>query len=172
MSDGGPAFLVNAYSDPVIVRIQGRASFLNAAPLSDFFRSMIAQDRHHFIVDFRDCAGMDSTFMGILAGAGIALRRLQPPGRMVLVRLGARNRELVCNLGLDRLMQIETGTEGDSVGEVSGKEEVLKGDPRVLSERERARLVLDAHENLVRADASNEAKFQDVLAFLRNQAEG
>ena len=35
-----------------------------------------------------------------------------------------------------------------------------------------ARLVLEAHENLVNADAANAAKFQDVLAFLRNRVEG
>jgi len=37
------------------------------------------------------------------------------------------------------------------------------------SEVESARLVLQAHENLVTADAENQAKFQDVLTFLRNR---
>ena len=31
--------------------------------------------------------------------------------------------------------------------------------------------VLKAHENLVRADKDNAPKFQDVIAFLRNQVE-
>jgi anti-sigma B factor antagonist len=31
--------------------------------------------------------------------------------------------------------------------------------------------VLEAHESLVNADAANAAKFQDVLAFLRNRVE-
>ena len=37
------------------------------------------------------------------------------------------------------------------------------------SELESARLVLEAHENLVSADETNRAKFQDVLAFLKNR---
>jgi hypothetical protein len=37
------------------------------------------------------------------------------------------------------------------------------------SELENARLVLEAHENLVAADPSNLGKFQDVLVFLRSR---
>jgi len=40
-----------------------------------------------------------------------------------------------------------------------------------LSEAENARLVLEAHENLVAADETNRTRFQDVLAFLRNRAD-
>jgi hypothetical protein len=36
---------------------------------------------------------------------------------------------------------------------------------------ESARLVLEAHENLVAADEANRSKFQDVLAYLRNRVE-
>ena len=38
-------------------------------------------------------------------------------------------------------------------------------------ELENARLVLEAHENLVATDPANQGKFQDVLAFLRNRVE-
>ena len=34
-----------------------------------------------------------------------------------------------------------------------------------------AKSVLSAHENLVKADTDNAAKFQDVIAFLKNQVE-
>jgi hypothetical protein len=39
------------------------------------------------------------------------------------------------------------------------------------SELEHARLVLQAHENLVTTDESNRSKFQDVLTFLKNRVE-
>ena len=45
------------------------------------------------------------------------------------------------------------------------------GDKGKLSEVENARLVLEAHENLVEIDASNRTKFQDVISFLKNQVE-
>jgi hypothetical protein len=39
------------------------------------------------------------------------------------------------------------------------------------SDMENARLVLEAHENLVAADPANRGKFQDVMAFLRNRVD-
>jgi DNA recombination-dependent growth factor C len=41
---------------------------------------------------------------------------------------------------------------------------------RRQSEAESARLVLEAHENLVAADEANRSKFQDVLAILRERS--
>lgn len=35
-----------------------------------------------------------------------------------------------------------------------------------------AKNILKAHENLAEADEGNVAKFQDVIAFLRNQVDG
>lgn len=168
MPDREAAFLVNPYSEPVFVKIQGRASFLNAPPLGEFFQQMIGQGKREFVIDFEACSGMDSTFMGILAGAGISLMKSQPRGRMVLTRLSPRNLDLVNNLGLDRLMTIDDGKHSAAPGEAS---EALETRDLPESEAEKARIVLDAHENLIKVDAANEAKFQDVIAFLRNQAE-
>ena len=44
-------------------------------------------------------------------------------------------------------------------------------DTKARTEIESARLVLEAHESLISMDAANAAKFQDVLAFLRNRVE-
>ncbi len=163
MSDSTkPVFLVDAYADPVVVRIEGRASFLNSAAVKDFFSAMIAQGKSRFAVDFKGCASMDSTFLGVLAGAAIQLRKLSPPGSLTLVRVGERNLELIRNLGLHRLATVDTGGEAPT-GALS------ELDARKLGEIESARLVLEAHENLVATDADNATKFQDVLAFLRNQ---
>lgn len=166
MSDSAkPVFLVDAYADPVVVRIEGRASFLNSAAVKDFFTAMIGQGKTRFAVDFKGCASMDSTFLGVLAGAAIQLRKLAPPGSLTLVRVGERNLELIRNLGLHRLATVDTG---GAVAEGALNEL----DARKLGEIEGAKLVLEAHENLVAADPENATKFQDVLAFLRNQIGG
>lgn len=161
------AFLVNAYSDPVQLIIRGRASFQNARPVSEFFNRMISQGRRNFVVDFHDCPGMDSTFLGILAGAGIRLMDGPAPGRMRLVRLGERNRELVENLGLDQIVEMADDSDAEANPQ---SVEPLK-DAMPPSSSENARLVLEAHENLVEVDPSNLSKFQDVIQFLRNQVE-
>ena len=161
-----PTFLVDAYADPVLVRIDGRASFANSGSLKDFFAEMFRQGKSRFIVDFQQCVSMDSTFLGVIAGAAIELRRGAPPGTLILARLGERNLELIRNLGLHRLTTVDSGSFPMNFG---GCTQGLGNQAK--TEIESARLVLEAHENLVSADAGNAARFQDVLAFLRNRVE-
>ncbi len=160
------AFLVDAYSDPAIVKVNGRVNFSNSGPLRDFFDRVITSGKDRFIIDFMDCTGMDSTFLGILAGVALQLRKKEPPGAILLCRLGERNFELIRNLGLHRIMQVDPG------------EHTFKSQPSPLAGRgsgethsEKAKMVLEAHENLVKADEENRSKFQDVIAYLKNQVE-
>jgi len=163
-----PVFLVDAFTAPVAIKIDGRASFLNCACLRDFFGEMIKQAKTKFVVDFRRCTSMDSTFLGVLAGAALELRKLDPPGTLIVTRLGTRNLELLRNLGLHRLMVVDAG-DAQPAGELSGNQALVCTAPR--SELESARMVLEAHENLVAVDPQNQGKFQDVLVFLKNRVE-
>lgn len=162
-----PSFLVDAYSDPILVRIEGRASFQNSSALKDFISEMIRQSKKRLVIDFQNCSSMDSTFLGVLAGAAIEMRKQQPAGTLILARMGQRNLELVRNLGLHRLLTIDAG-DAPQLG--SQALTPLQASAS-LSEIEHARLVLQAHENLVAADESNQTKFQDVLTFLRSRVE-
>jgi anti-anti-sigma factor len=165
--NGTPVYLVDAYSDPVVVRIEGRACFQNSAALRDFLGGLIKQGRRRFVLDFQQCASMDSTFLGVLAGAALQLRKAAPAeGSLVLARVGQRNLELIRNLGLHRLLTVDAGSFNLNF---KGGDEPLPAAQR--SELESARLVLEAHENLVTADEGNRSKFQDVLAFLKNRVE-
>ena len=159
-----PSFLVDANCDPVAIRIEGRASFQNSASLNDFFANIIGEGKRRFVMDFQNCTSMDSTFLGVLAGAALELRKQNPPGSLVLCRVGTRNLELVRNLGLHRLLTVDAG---ECVVDVSGGV-TLAGSP-VRNELENARLVLAAHENLVAIDEDNRLKFQDVLSFLKSR---
>lgn len=159
-----PVFLVDAFSDPVVVRINGRASFQNSGCLRDFFSEMLRCGKMRFAVDFQHCASMDSTFLGVLAGAAIELRKASPPGSLVLARVGQRNLELIRNLGLHRLLIVDSGTLPEGVGDCRTALECPN-----QTELERARMVLEAHEHLISADDANRPKFQDVIAFLRNR---
>ncbi len=162
-----PVYLVDAYSDPVVVRIDGRASFQNSPCLRDFITEMLARGKTRFVLDFQHCASMDSTFMGVLAGAAIELKKTAAAnGSLVVCRVGQRNLELMRNLGLHRLLTIDAGEFSLSFQKCDTPLEEKK-----CTEVENARLVLEAHENLVNADESNRTKFQDVLAFLRNRVE-
>jgi anti-anti-sigma factor len=159
-----PVYLVDAYSDPVVVRIEGRASFLNSACLRDFVSQMLKSGKNRFVIDFLRCTSMDSTFLGVLAGFALELRKSK--GSLVLTRMGQRNLELVRNLGLHKLLTVDA-SEGSPMQAGAGAPLVC-GD---RSELENARLVLEAHENLVSADEGNRGKFQDVLVFMKNRVE-
>ncbi len=161
-----PVYLVDAYSDPVVIRIEGRASFLNSACLRDFVNQMLKSGKSRFVIDFLRCTSMDSTFLGVLAGFALELRKMTPKGSLVLTRMGQRNLELIRNLGLHKLLTIDSSESGASS---QACDTPLVGAAR--GELENARLVLEAHENLVSADESNRGKFQDVLVFMKNRVE-
>jgi anti-sigma B factor antagonist len=159
-----PIYLVNVQADPVLVRVRGRASFMNSQLIRDFFQQSIRAGTRRFAVDFAECTGMDSTFLGVLAGTAIELRNSTPRGVLIFCRLGPRNLELVRNLGLHRLATIDCGPGTPAGAEAAGR--ALEG-PR-LGEKENAELCLRAHESLVEADANNLAKFQDVIGLLKD----
>jgi anti-sigma B factor antagonist len=161
-----PVYLVDAYSDPVVIRIEGRASFLNSACLRDFVNQMLKSGKSRFVIDFLRCTSMDSTFLGVLAGFALELRKTTPRGSLVLTRMGQRNLELIRNLGLHKLLTIDSSESGAGT---HACDTPLVGAAR--GELENARLVLEAHENLVSADESNRGKFQDVLVFMKNRVE-
>jgi anti-anti-sigma factor len=161
-----PVFLVNADADPVVVRIDGRACFQNSTSLRDFVTTMFAQGKTRFVLDFQQCASMDSTFLGVLAGAAIELRKQGSGGSLVAARVGPRNLELMRSLGLHRLLTIDAGERAGGSVTCATPLEAKK-----CSELESARHVLESHEHLVNADDANRAKFQDVMSFLRNRVE-
>lgn len=163
-----PAFLVDAYSEPVIVKVNGRISFLNCGPFRDFVNRLIPEGKRNFIIDFADCTGMDSTFLGALAGVALELRKQENPGKVFLFRLGSRNLELVKNLGLHRLLHVDTG-QNNQIPTSRLEKLPETEEQRRKDEVQNARLVLEAHENLIQADEDNRSKFQDVIAFLKNQ---
>ena len=157
-----PTYLVDANSDPAVLKICGRASYTNCNPVHAFFRRMIEGGRQHVVVDFEECTAMDSTFLGVLAGAAMQIRRSSTHGSLVLTHLDGNNLRLVRELGLDRVLEIATGdpptVDGKTLESVQGEQAAPD-------------TILNAHENLVRADESNETRFQDVLSFLRGGTE-
>ena len=163
MSDSiPPTFIVSAYSEPVVVQINGKANYLNCNTFREFIEKMLADGKTQYVLDFTNCKGMDSTFLGILAGTALELKKLTPPGVFVVCNLGERNHELICNLGLQNLLTVGDDLPEQDNAEFSELQNIEVSD---------ARTVLKAHEDLVKADDQNAAKFQDVISFLRNQVE-
>lgn len=105
-NENHPVFFVNPQSDPLLLKIVGRASYLNSAPLSEFFNNCIQTGKLHFIIDFQECASMDSTFLGLLASVAMHALEHIPQGSITLQNISQRNLELVKNLGLHKILKI------------------------------------------------------------------
>jgi hypothetical protein len=101
--------------------------------------------------------------MGTLAGIAINLRA-HGQGGVYIDRLNDRNRDLLSNLGLDRLFIIESGAAA-SPAAVPAKPLDSGEEPDKV---ERMQTMIEAHEALVAADGANLAKFKDVLEYLKH----
>ena len=161
-----PTFLISAYSDPMIVKINGKANYLNCDSFREFIEKAVNEGDVHIVLDFKDCTGMDSTFLGILIGTALELRKQRPVGILILCNLDERNHDQVYNLGLQNILTIDEDLQNivddDEKENFSSLKNIKVSD---------AKEVLKAHENLVQADENNGAKFQDVITLLKNQVE-
>ena len=149
------------------VRVVGRGSFKVSPALKEFATAALTGDCMELVLDLRDCIGMDSTFMGVLAG--IALRLRARNGRVVMINLSSRTRGLLGTLGLDQVVvPYLAGETPPELASLSSAESPLVAlSDRERSTRETAETMLEAHQNLVELSPDNLPKFKDVLAFLR-----
>ncbi len=158
--------LVAFQDKQAFVKPVGRATFKLAPALKRFGVSVIAKGCREMRFDMSECTTLDSTFMGGLAG--IAMWS-SPDGKKVQVMLSGlapRTRSMLSTLGLERIMtccngessdctdgQSKPGAEVHEVAHEAGKAETLE-------------TMRTAHQDLVRADKENEARFCDVLTYL------
>ncbi len=160
-----PVFLVDAYSDPVYLKIKGRASYLNCEPLNKFFSKIIEKPKVNIVVDFAECSGMDSTFLGLLAGVSLEIKKKNQDGSICLYSVKGRNRELMANLGLDQIITVDSDEY-----KPTANENLEKKFEKFESEQSASiRTILQAHQHLISADSSNLNRFQDVVSFLKKQ---
>jgi anti-sigma B factor antagonist len=161
--------------DRIYVRVAGRGTFQNSQPLRSFALDMIEQGYKVFVVDLSQCQGMDSTFLGVLAGIGLRLRQNGHRGE---IHINASNMELLQTLGLDRIFSvdaclIDTGKNAPPADADFSK--LPETDPEDLSKplnkNETSDLMLEAHDDLVRCDQRNAPKFKDLTKFLREKIE-
>lgn len=141
------------------VRVDGRGSFQNSSGLKDFAAEMKQRGIRQFVVDLKSCELMDSTFLGTLAGLALGLG---PGGKLTVIRANARNREVMQNLGLDRIFAVEDAAPAPAPGALHSAEP----DPPRPARRE---TIVEAHENLIAANPENAIRFKDVLEFLQHK---
>jgi anti-sigma B factor antagonist len=157
-----PSILVGTANRTVLVRVEGKGTFLNSTGLKEFAKEMVNRGFRDFVIDLANCPVMDSTFMGTLASVGLGLRGLGQ-GELRVINLNERNRDLLTNLGLDQLFTIVL--DGAPVAGEPVKQQPLADAP--ADKLAQAQTMLEAHEACVEADSANAAKFKDVIEYLK-----
>ncbi|HEX8281520.1 MAG TPA: STAS domain-containing protein [Chthoniobacterales bacterium] len=149
--------------EAVWVKVEGKGNFLNSGNLKEFAREMVNRGYREFVVDLENCAMMDSTFMGTMAGVALKLREIGH-GNLHVVHCGQRSRDLLTGLGLDQIFEIHAN------GTAAPEYEVLSSPPAPeapAQKQQQAQQMLDAHEALCEAAPENFSRFKDVLDYLK-----
>lgn len=150
-----------------LVRVRGRGSFKVAPPLKQFALTAAEQGCRQFVFDMDECIGMDSTFMGVLAGLALRLKPVAG-GRVVVINLTSKTLALLETLGLSRLLQ--THLAGQASEELRQCLADAVGISLLHASTSDAKLTLEtmlmAHEDLVKAAPENLPKFKNVMTYL------
>ena len=152
----------------VVIRVEGRGSFKISPPMKQFIHKVVeSKSANRILIDMSACTGMDSTFMGVLAGlsyhmkdkAGFALK---------LINLSEKNQKLLTTLGVDQVVNYSLSCTGEEKALIAcqGHENQHLGTD-FSDTLEAAKTTLEAHETLVEVNPDNLVKFRSVLELLQ-----
>lgn len=156
-------YLVASLGDSVIVSVHGRAVYTTCREFGEFLEKIGKNDAvKRLILDMKACDGIDSTVLGLIAGASGDLKARG--AELILQRCNERIAEVVANLGLCALL---TFIPGDTVA--AGTEEILAAGEASTQGASPAtnHTILQAHETLMDANPENVARFKQVVDFMR-----
>lgn len=153
----------------VFLRVVGRASFAISPSLKQFGDAIVNHPCKRFVLDMAECESADSTFLGILAGLSMRLKK-SAGVPMIMVNLSSKIYEAVSLLGLNRI--IECYPAGMCPAELQEKLQRVDQLERIEIEQAEKRVaaetILEAHTDLARLDERNHSKFKDLLSLLQN----
>ena len=157
-------YQVCATNEEVFVRIKEKASYLNCAPLRSFLYEMHGGGSKTFVIDFQNCSSMDSTFLGILVGLALKLKRDGEGGSLSLLNLIGRNLETVENLGIHKIALVSSEF-------ISGPNDLENLKVKTDEENACPKVIYQAHKTLLELNQKNSRMFRDVVNYLEQKVE-
>ena len=148
------------------IRCEGKGSFINSPAVKAFGDERILAGERCLVVDLAGCTGMDSTFMGTLAGMASRLSSKEN-GVLQIAEAGMRNLRSLEDLGLDFLMQIDPHDAIWRGGLDSIRSRLKPSNTSVFpGQSQRAMHVLEAHQVLSEVNEKNADAFSGVVTML------
>ena len=160
--------LVGKFDNFSWIRCEGKGSFANSPQMKHWAETQVSAGIHRIVIDLELCTGMDSTFMGTMAGIAMRLAKL-PDGVLQVSGADDKNRTSLEDLGLSMLLEIEP-LDANWQNNIDGIRQSLKECSETATV-DSTQHVLDAHKLLCEADESNDEKFSTVLDVLEAELE-
>ena len=144
------------------IKVSGRATFSCSEDLKKFCTLMLERKVHKIILEMQSCAGMDSTFMGILTMVSLSAKKQNIPVEMN--NTGDENKQNLFSLGLKNMFTFTNSTETTTM-------KWKQVEPSEVSQEAHKENVLDAHQTLIDVNEENRKEFQDIVTFLKESPE-
>lgn len=145
----------------VYLRVHGLGSMNNCLCVRDFLEDMVEDHRGFVVVDLEDCTGMDSTFMGVLAGIATYEVDGRPVG-VAVVNGSPQLVKLLRGVGLTELVYVDPQPFDPPPLEFHRLEEQP-------SEEDRLKLIRAAHEHLIEISEENEKLFGPLVKTIERE---
>lgn len=155
------SILVGQDDKEVLIKIIGEGTIHNSHTLKEFLNQMIKEGYKDFIICLEECLSVDSTFIGVLVGIGLKLKK-KFNRTLRLVNVSAHNRKPLKTLGVIGLFDvIEDWRETF--------EELKYLERKRTTKLQAAEHIMRAHEHLMELDVANRIKFKDVHKFMAQE---
>ena len=163
MSSPAAKLSVLVGKDRACVKVAGRANFMFSPDFKALLAGLNEKGYKRFLIDLSECALMDSTLLGILAGFGLKMTQGASSNRRSVELLNPNSRiaDLLENLGALHLFKVTNcapampeGVQAQAPASVNPTREQI------------TRTCLEAHQSLMAMNPDNVARFKDVTRFL------
>ena len=147
------------------LRFVGRISYTVGPSLEHFFKTIFEGPKARgFLVDLRQAESIDSTSLGLLVQLAKWMQKNSGP-RVSLVSTRKDINDLLFAIGFDEVFDLV-----DEAAQPVFEDTALDLPER--SNEETAKVVLDAHRNLIALGDENRVRFEDVVTLLERELDG
>ena len=159
------------FHDCLWIRCASRGCFVNSPALKTVAEKYLENGGCNIVVDLEVCPGVDSTFMGTLAG--LARKCMAAGGSVQIASPPQRTRDAMEGLGLDMLIELDPidvawreNLEERRAVLAADTDAAVEEEHRDMSELDRTRHVLEAHNTLRSMSKKNDETFGYVCETL------
>ena len=142
------------------VRVVGRANFTSSVDFKKLLQQLQEDGCTEIVLDLAECTMMDSTFLGVLAGAAMKCDAPRKDGLRCAIKLFHPAERIIESLeNLDVLKLFTVLTDAPQLGAF---QRVNEGETTRV---ELNRTCFEAHQTLMNTSPDNERRFKDATDF-------